>query len=302
MKTVVTVLTPTWNAAPFARDAAASVAAQTWAGEIEHLVLDAGSTDGTVERIREGNPKATIVEEGIRDGLYAALNRGLARAKGNVIAWLNADDLFRPDAIARAVEALERAPDAGLAVGDLELLKPTGDRVVLRHPDDVLDKCRAGDLVDGFVTPLCCFWRRDVLASLGPYDPALRIVADRDLWLRLASRPRATRVVHTGAIAGTFREHEGSLSSGAPGVYRSLVDHASLWARWTAAGDAPPAIRRSARRLWQTALLDIASRDLKAGRLSDGRRRLASLVSSGPGWWKPIARVPSNLLRSRGSR
>lgn len=300
MKTVVTVLTPSWNAATWARDAAASIAAQTWDGEIEHLVLDAGSTDGTVERIREGNPRATIVEEGIRDGLYAALNRGLARAKGSVIAWLNADDLFHPDAIARAVEALDRTPDAGIAVGDLELLRASGERVVLRHPESVLERCRAGDLVEGFVTPLCCFWRRDLLASLGPYDPALRIVADRDLWLRLASRPAATRIVHTGAIAGTFREHDGSLSAGAPGVHRSLVDHATLWERWTTAPEAPDAVRRSARTLWQTALLDIASRDFKAGRIADGRRRMAALLASGPGWWKPIARVPSNLLRPRG--
>lgn len=300
MKTVVTVLTPSWNAATWAREAAASIAAQTWDGEIEHLVLDAGSTDGTVERIREGNPRATIVEEGIRDGLYAALNRGLARAKGSVIAWLNADDLFRPDAIERAVAALDRAPGAGIAVGDLELLHASGARDVLRHPEDVLERCRAGDLVEGFVTPLCCFWRRDLLASLGPYDPALRIVADRDLWLRLASRPAAPPVVHTGAIAGTFREHDGSLSAGAPGVYRSLADHATLWERWTSVPAAPEPVRRAARGLWQTTLLDLASRDFKAGRISEGRRRLGALMASGPGWWKPIARVPSNLLRPRG--
>lgn len=295
----VTVLTPTWNAARWAREAAASVAGQTWRGEIEHLVIDAGSTDGTVERIREGNPRAIIVSETVRDGLYASLNRGFARSRGSVIAWLNADDVFLPDAIERAASALDGAPDAGLAIADLERLKESGERVVVRHPADVVERCRAGDLVDGFVTPMSCFWRREVLASLGDYDPELRIVADRDLWLRMAARSPVPRVVHTGAVTGTFREHEGSLSSGAPGVYRSLVDHARLWGRWADAPQATPAMRASARALWQTALLDVASRDLKSGRVTAGMSGLSRLVRSGRGWWKPIARAPSGFVRRR---
>ncbi len=301
MPLTVTVLTPTWNAATWAREAAASVAAQTGAA-IEHLVLDAGSTDQTVREIRAGNPAATIVVENVRDGIYAALNRGLSRATGDVIGWLNADDYWRPDAISRAVAVLEADPAAALAFGDLEILDHTGTPRVIRHPADVLARCASGDLVDGFVTPLCCFWRREALRDLGPYDPGLRIVADRDLWMRLASLRPLPKSVRIDGIVGTFREHEGSLSSGSRGTYRVLQDHARLWHRWADAPEATAAMRIRARALWQTTLLDLATREAKSLQLVRATRSLSTLAGSGRGWWKPFANVRANLARRREGR
>lgn len=301
MPLTVTVLTPTWNAATWAREAAASVAAQTGAA-IEHLVLDAGSTDETVREIRVGNPAATIVVENVRDGIYSALNRGLSRATGDIVAWLNADDYWRPDAISRAVAVLEADPAATIAFGDLEILDHAGTPRVIEHPVDVLARCASGDLVDGFVTPLCCFWRREALRDLGPYDPGLRVVADRDLWMRLASLRPLPRTIRIDGIVGTFREHEGSLSSGSRGTYRVLQDHATLWHRWADAPEATAAMRIRARALWQTTLLDLATREAKSLHLVRATRSLSTLAASGRGWWKPFANVPANLSRRREGR
>ena len=301
MPLTVTVLTPTWNAAHWARQAAESVRAQSGQIEIEHLILDASSTDGTVEQILQGNPAATVVVETVRDGLYAALNRGLARAKGDVIGWLNADDYWRPDAGARALHALEANPAAVLAYGDLERMAADGQTRTIVHHDDAVQSAADGDLVDGFVTPLCCFWRREALVDLGPYDAALKIVADRDLWLRLASRRPRPQVAHIPGVIGTFREHEGSLSSGVRGMYRTIHDHATLWRRWAAAPEATAAMRTHARTLWQIALLDLATREVKTLHLAKAARSLRDLVGSGNGWWKPIASVPANLRRRRAA-
>lgn len=301
MSLTVTVLMPTWNAAPWARQAAESVRNQG-RSVIEHVVLDASSTDGTTAEILIGNPDATIIVEAERDGLYAALNRGLARAKGDVIAWLNADDFWRPDAITRAVTALESSPDASLAFGDLERMQASGISSVVEHPVDVLARCASGDLVDGFVTPLCCFWRREALRDLGPYDPGLRVVADRDLWMRLASLRPLPRTIRIDGIVGTFREHEGSLSSGSRGTYRVLQDHATLWHRWADAPEATAAMRIRARALWQTTLLDLATREAKSLHLVRATRSLSTLAASGRGWWKPFANVPANLSRRREGR
>lgn len=297
----VTVITPTWNAARYAREAAASVAAQS-PGGIEHLVLDAGSTDGTTEAIRAGNPNATIIAEGIRDGLYAAVNRGIARARGEVIAWLNADDFWKPGTVAAALSALEGARDASLAFGDLEVLDDAGSVRRVSHPSDVLARCAAGELVDGFVTPLCCFWRRDALLSLGPYDPSLPVVADRDLWMRLASRRPLPSAVKFDAVAGTFREHEGSISSGARGTHRSIEDHVRLWTRWESAPEATAAMRAAAHRLRQVALLDLATRDAKRLRLGRALTGLSALLRSGEGWWRPFAAIPANRRRRSMAR
>src|SRR5207249_10180646 len=138
--------------------------------------------------------------EARRDDPHAALDRGLARASGEIGAWLNADDLFHPDAIERAAAAFAAKPSAVLAFGDLDRLHADGVRERVVHPPDTLARAGAGEVSAAFVTPLCCFWRRETLRSLGPYDATLRIVADRDLWLRLVSRVPVPVSVHTGSV------------------------------------------------------------------------------------------------------
>ena len=201
----------------------------------------------------------------------------------------------------RALHALEANPAAVLAYGDLERMAADGQTRTIVHHDDAVQSAADGDLVDGFVTPLCCFWRREALVDLGPYDAALKIVADRDLWLRLASRRPRPQVAHIPGVIGTFREHEGSLSSGVRGMYRTIHDHATLWRRWAAAPEATAAMRTHARTLWQIALLDLATREVKTLHLAKAARSLRDLVGSGNGWWKPIASVPANLRRRRAA-
>src|ERR1700686_806852 len=105
---LVTIVTPCWNAAPFLARTVESVLSQDYP-HIEYIVMDGGSSDGTVELLEawKGRLECVSAPDG---GAADAINRGFRRSHGAIFAWLNADDTYQPGAIAAAVRALDAAP------------------------------------------------------------------------------------------------------------------------------------------------------------------------------------------------
>ena len=106
----ITLVTPTLNADRYLLEALASVRAQQWP-DVEHIVMDGGSTDDTLEIL--GRDPAVRVESGADGGLYDAINRGVALASGDVVGFLNADDVLAPGALAAVGRAVRHAPRCG---------------------------------------------------------------------------------------------------------------------------------------------------------------------------------------------
>ncbi len=280
----VSVVTPCLNAEAHIGECLASVRGQVRPGaELEHVVVDGMSRDRTAEIARATGARVIV---GRDRSLYEALNKGIAAATGDLVVWLNADDLLRPDAVARVVAAAAATPDADLLVGDCEFRTGEETRVV-RSPRDALATMREGRRRAAWVVPLVAVFRTSALRSLGPYDDALRICADLDLWFRAAAREPPLKVASVDAVIGTFRVHPGSLSTGGQAELRNLREAFEVARRWHENPAAPQGVREYARfvlRRTAYALQALESRDEGALRRKAGTvRAWLRWRSLGPG-------------------
>ncbi|HMK11024.1 MAG TPA: glycosyltransferase family 2 protein [Acidimicrobiales bacterium] len=205
----ITLVTPTLNAERFLPEMLASVRAQEWT-DIEHIVIDGGSTDATLD-ILQSEPGLEVVSAP-DDGLYDAINQGVARAKGDLLGFVNADDLLAPGALAAVHAASVAHPGAQMICGGAEVFRssPSG-RVTLTHVNDRAAKLlREQDVIHGAALLNARFFRPELLARAGPFDTRWRRCADSDLLMRvLDANPQ--RAVVTDVVY-LSRAHEGSLT------------------------------------------------------------------------------------------
>ena len=181
---LVSIVTPSYNQAPYLEATIRSVLEQDY-DQIEYIIVDGGSTDGSGEIIkRYADRLAWWVSEKDR-GQTDAINKGFARAKGDVLAWLNSDDTYQPGAIREAVAYLKAHPEAGMVYGDCNYIDENG-RVIGRFPAARTNYAR---LRRGYVhiPQQSSFWRGDLWRKVGPLDPTFYFAMDYDLWVRLAA-------------------------------------------------------------------------------------------------------------------
>lgn len=180
---LVSIITPSYNQARYLEATLDSVLSQTYPN-IEYIVVDGGSTDGSVEILQRYAAKlAHWVSEKDR-GQTDAINKGFARASGEFLAWLNSDDTYEPHAVAEAVAFLQAHPEVGLVYGDADFMDEHGRRLG-RFPAAQTDYAR---LRRGYVhiPQQAAFWRASLWREVGPLDPSFYFAMDYDLWVRLA--------------------------------------------------------------------------------------------------------------------
>jgi GT2 family glycosyltransferase len=179
------VVTPCLNAASTLPEALASVPADP---DVEHVVVDGGSTDGTVELLSRAE-RVRFVSEPDR-GLSDAMNKGVAMAEGEWIGWLNADDYYLPGAVDRVVAALAAHPDALWLTAPCLIVDGSGQEIrrgVTRYKRFFLRHYgRRSLLVQNYVAAPSTFVRRSALLEVGGFDERFSYSMDYDVWLKLA--------------------------------------------------------------------------------------------------------------------
>ena len=202
----ISVIVPSYNAGPFLREALTSALDKTPPPH-EVLVQDGGSTDDTVAILRSFGERVSWVSA--HDGGQSdALNKALARSSGDVIVWLNADDMILPGAFAAATAALTADPGLQFVYGDFDIIDGTGGLIrSYRSNEYSWDRVYSRGC---YIFSGSLFIRRKALAELGGYDASLQACMDLDLLLRLRDvGPSA----HLGRTIAQFRMHGASKSS-----------------------------------------------------------------------------------------
>lgn len=179
---LISIVTAVYNRREVIGGALASVASQSYVSR-EHILIDGASTDGTLDLLHaQLHPDQTLVSE--RDGgIYEALNKGIAKAKGDVIGLLHSDDLFASPDVLTWVAALFSDPKVDAVYGDLQYVSARNTDYVIRHW--TAGHFEPAYLSRGWMPPHpTLFLRREVFERFGNYDTSYRISADYDAILR----------------------------------------------------------------------------------------------------------------------
>ena len=214
---LVTIITPSFNSGRFIEQAIQSVLQQDYP-RIEYLVVDGGSTDETLAILtREGRRVQFL--SGSDSGCADAVNRGFAQTRGDILAWLNADDYYLPGAVSAAVDALAANPAVSAVYAEGFWVNETGE-VLGRYPTVQPYDARMWSQECAICQPTC-FFRRSAYNALGGIDISLKSAFDYDLWIRMAHLYRFTSIP---TYAAASRMHPRNLSLGR----RDLVFQESL--------------------------------------------------------------------------
>ncbi|MFD2369943.1 glycosyltransferase family 2 protein [Brevibacillus sp. GCM10020057] len=231
---LVSVITPSYNQGKFIRETIDSILSQDYPN-LEHIVVDGGSTDETVSILQEyasKDPRFRYVSEP-DNGQSHAINKGLAMARGEIIGWLNSDDTYLPGAVRKAVQYLQSQPACGMVHGQCEVIDEAG----VPFSTFASEKADAQNLYQSCV--VCqpsAFIRTHVFRQMGGVDEKLNFCMDYDLWMRIAK-------VHTIGFIPDFLANtrlHGSCKSatqwhsvGVPEVLRSLAkNYSSIPSHW----------------------------------------------------------------------
>lgn len=182
---LVTIVTPSYNQGEFIRATIESVLAQDYP-RVEYVIMDGGSTDQTAAIVAEYAGRLTWISEKDR-GQAHAINKGFALARGEIVAWLNSDDILLPGAVTCAVRAFERTPAAGAIYGEGYLMDRAG-RLTRRFPATEPFNLWKLVYLSDYILQQSAFFRRSALEEIGWLDEDLHYALDWDLLIRLAKR------------------------------------------------------------------------------------------------------------------
>ncbi|HVF52683.1 MAG TPA: glycosyltransferase family 2 protein [Actinomycetota bacterium] len=201
---VISIVTCSYNQARFLEATIRSVLAQDYPN-VEYIIIDGGSTDGSVDLIRRYSDQLTYWISEPDGGQSDALNKGFRRCTGDLVGWQNSDDVYLPGAFSAAVDAFQRF-DADVVFGNRLEIDRDGHRTgELRFTPFWLPGYRYEGMS---VMNQSAFWRRSLFEEIGYLDPSLHVAMDYDFFLRAALAGKRFSFVH--AALGALRRHEDS--------------------------------------------------------------------------------------------
>jgi glycosyltransferase involved in cell wall biosynthesis len=182
----ISVVTPSFNQGPFLERTIRSVLDERYP-DLEYIVIDGGSTDGSVEIIKRYERHLAYWVSEPDTGQSNAINKGLNRATGTILTWLNSDDYYTPGALEIVATAALGHPDAGAYVGAGDIVDASGAVIHHHVPSSVISLESMYQWIRGefFMQP-SCFFRDTAWRAVAPIDESIHIAFDLDLWMRMA--------------------------------------------------------------------------------------------------------------------
>ena len=276
---------------------------------MEVLVVDDGSTDGLASYLHAEFPAVTLVQQA-NQGVAAARNRGVGQARGEWIAFLDADDIWLPGKLHAQFDALRAEPTARMSCGAWQVWASDADAPPASYVREIIDTASdsrrwAGPsgwiyaqlLLDCEVWTSTVLMHRSLLEEVGNFDTTLRIGEDYDLWLRAS---RVTPILRVPRPLALYRMHPASITRGLPAEnYRGHVVSRAI-KRWGyTSPEGPDASPRAVKRALAASWSDFAAAHLAGGGLQTAREASLQALRTDPlllSGWKVLARA---LARKR---
>ncbi len=273
----VSIVTPSFNQAEFLEETLRSILLQGYP-DLEVIVIDGGSRDGSVDIIRRYAPWLTAWVSEPDRGQADAINKGMTWATGEIVGWLNSDDVYAPGALGAAVKAFATRPELGGVYGDVAFTAADGTvlNIMPAWPFNARQLLCATNLMPQPAT----FVRRAGWERVGGLDRDLKLALDYDLWVRLVLN--GVTFAHVPGVWATYRLHEASKTESQ--VLGFALEMRAVVGRAFATGRVPAAWRAEAEsnlEQYEAEALD------RLGRRAEARRRYWAAVRRAP--WRAKA-------------
>lgn len=248
-KPKITIVTAAYNSQEYIERAIESVRKQTYKN-VEHWVIDGGSTDGTVDILKRYGDSLQWVSE--KDtGIYNALNKGFKKASGEVLTWLDSDNQYLdPELLAKVAEAFESAAGPDVVLTDCEIAYPDHNEKERIHPTNITFE-KLLEKGNQFI-PESIFYTKKLFDQVGRLNEEYRLLADYDLWLKIfKTRPK---LVQLPIVSASFTARADALLRKNP--WRSWHEGMTIGARH--GRSLPARIRVRQKYFWERVKLPVA--------------------------------------------
>ncbi len=179
----ISIITSVYNCKDTIREAIESVLSQSYE-DIEYIIIDGGSTDGTIEIIKEYENKIDIFSSSSDNGIYDGFNRGISLASGDIIGFLHADDLYENHDVVKKIDTVFKNEQADAIYGDLVYVYKENINKVLRYW--ISEQFSSSKLKKGWMPPHPTFYvKRELYEKFGTFNKSFKIAADYDFMLKV---------------------------------------------------------------------------------------------------------------------
>lgn len=206
----ISIITPSLNQGKYIESAITSVLDQKGDFDLDYWIIDGSSTDPTLDVLKKYEGELQWISERDR-GQSHAVNKGFERATGDIIGWINSDDLYEEGALQRVCQVFRNDPQCQWVIGRCRIIDADDREIrkeITRYKNKWLDQYHYDRLlVENFISQPAVFFRKSFLREVGPLDENLHFTMDYDLWLRMGAK--ADPVVIPGDLA-SFRYHTAS--------------------------------------------------------------------------------------------
>jgi glycosyltransferase involved in cell wall biosynthesis len=284
---LVSIVTPSFNQAAYIEETLQSVLSQDYPN-IEYIVIDGGSMDGSIKIIERYADRLTYWVSEPDRGHPHAVNKGFGIAKGEILAFLNSDDLYMEGAVSQAVEALQKHPEAGMVCGDGYLVDSKGQ---LLDPHYYQAFSLLELLCNDVLLQPAVFMRREIFDQVGGLEEEYPLVFDHVLWIRFAA---IAPIVHVPSFWAVERTHGDAKTAARAAEF--VEDTEKFLADAEQRPELFPLIEANRKRVYGSLDVYAGRRLIDSGRYREATRRFCSALKCYPPivlryWFKVVQAV-----------